>query len=124
MRRLEIPTRPGRESQERRRGSAPEMVFLRREFERPPSVFHRLWHVAQNQSNSGAVHGHRTGQTAKILFVHDDHLGRWGFRSPPDVFFRIQPPFGIPQSRLDAIKPATLQQRPGIVNAEYGPEAE
>ena len=78
---LEIPARPGGESQERRCRSAPEMVVLRDEVERPPGVFHGVGHIAPRQGQSGTVHGDRTRQTAKFLFVHDDHLRRWGVRS-------------------------------------------
>ena len=100
---LEIPARPGCESQERRCRSAPEMVVLRYEVERPPGVFHGGGHIAPSQGQSGTVHGDRTRETAKFLFVHDDHLSRWGFRSLTHVCRRLQPPFGVSQSVLHAL---------------------
>src|SRR6266508_6277490 len=57
---LEIPTRPVCESQERRCRSAPQMVFLRYELERPPGVCHGLGHIASSQGLPGTVYGDRT----------------------------------------------------------------
>ena len=48
---LEIPARPGCESQERRCRSAPEMVVLRYEVEHPPGVFHGAGHIAQARAS-------------------------------------------------------------------------
>ena len=61
---------------------------------------------------SGTVHGDRTRETAKLLFVHDDHLGRWGFRSLTPVCRRVQPPFGVPQAGLNALELAALPVTP------------
>ena len=57
----------------------------------------------------GTVHGDRTRETAKFLFVHDDHLSRWGVRSLTRVCRRVQPPFGVPQSGLNALELAVEQ---------------
>ena len=54
---LEIPARPGCEPQERRCRSAPEMVVLRYEVERPPGVFHGAGHIAQQPGH--VRHGKR-----------------------------------------------------------------
>jgi hypothetical protein len=89
---LEIPVRPGRESQERRCRPAQDMVVLSCEIEHPLGVFHGPWHIAPNQGNSGTVHGDRTGQTPRLLFVPDDHLGRWAFRS----LTHVHPTCGVP----------------------------
>ena len=106
---LEIPARPGGESQERRCRSALEMVVLRDEVERPPGVFHGAGHIAQSQGLSGTVHGDRTRETAKFLFVHDDHRRRRGVRSRAHVCRRVQPPFGVPQAGLNALELAARQ---------------
>jgi hypothetical protein len=52
------------------------MVILERELERPLGVLHGAWHIAHNQGDPGTVRGDRTGQTPKLLLVHDDHPGR------------------------------------------------
>jgi hypothetical protein len=79
------------------------MVVLGYEVERSPGVCHGLWHIAPSHGQSGTENGDRTRETAKLLFVHDDHLG-WGSRSLTHVCGRVQPPFGVPQSLLNGLE--------------------
>ena len=75
------------------------MGVLRCEIEHPSSVFHGLGHIAPGQGLRGTEKGDHTRQTAKFLFVHDDH-------PPPGSGAhgrRVQPPFGVPQSGLNGL---------------------
>ncbi len=60
---LQIPARPGGESQEPRCRSAPEMVVLRCEVERPPGVCHGAGHIAQSQGHGR--HGTRRSKPGR-----------------------------------------------------------
>ena len=50
------------------------MVVRRDEVEHPPGVCHGLWHIAHSQGYSGTGNRDLTRETAKLLFVHDNHL--------------------------------------------------
>ena len=76
MRCLEVPAAPGRETQECRSRSAPELVVFGGEVERPPGMLTVLGQIAPDQGVAGTVHGDRTWQTAEFLVVDDDHLRR------------------------------------------------
>ena len=52
------------------------MIILRDKVKHPPGIFHGVSHIAQSQRDSSTVNGDPTGQTAKFLFIHDDHLSR------------------------------------------------
>ena len=106
---LEISARPGCESQEPRCPSARQMVVLRCEVERAPGICHGPWHIAPSQGQSGTGNRDRTRETAKPLFVHDVHRSRWGVWSPTHLCRRVQPPFGVPQSLLNALALAARQ---------------
>ena len=121
---LEVSARPGREPQQPRRRCTPEMVVLSDEVERPPGVGHRGGPIAPHQGLPGPVDGDPTRQTAKFLFVHNDHLGRRGFLPVTHVGRRVQPPPGIPHACVNALELAAHQQYPGIVKAEHGPDVE
>ena len=121
---LEIPARPGGKSQERRCRSAREMVILRCEVERPPGVFHGVGHIALSQGKCGTVHGDRTRQTAKFLFVHDDHLSRCA-RSR--TLCQLSCPATVRRPAVGPQRPRARRycnNAAGIVNAEHGPGAE
>src|SRR5947209_4877533 len=80
---LEIPAQPGCEPQERCGPSEREVVILRYQVEHPPGVFHGAIQIAQSQGPSGTGNSNRTRETAKRLFVRDDHssrLSRQGLR--------------------------------------------
>ena len=102
--------------------AAPEVVVLRRKLERPPGVPHGAGHVAPSQGQRGAVHLDRPREAAELLVVDDDHLRRRGLRVPRGTGRRVQPPLGVPQPGLDALELAASQQRPGIPDAEHGPD--
>ncbi len=71
------------------------MGVLRCEIEHPSSVFRGLGHIAPSQGLRATEKGDHARQTAKFLFVHDDH--------PSRVSRRVQPPFGVPQSGLNGL---------------------
>ena len=73
---LEIPARPYGQTQHRSCPTEHQMGVLRCEIEHPSSVFHGLRHIAPGQSLRGTQKGDHTRQTAKFLFVHDDHPRR------------------------------------------------
>ena len=88
---------------------APEMVCLGREVERPLSIRHGAGHIAESLSMIGAGDGYCRRQRPKLLFVHDDHLGRWVFRLSIHVICRFQPSFGVLQSGLGGLHLAATQ---------------
>ena len=79
------------------------MIVLTDEVERPPGMCHGSGHIAEDQGLSGTVDGDRTRKSAKSLLVHNDHLRRWGLRSPPNTRRPVEPPFGVAQPRLNAL---------------------
>src|SRR5205823_10414483 len=60
VRSLEIPARPGGKSQESGGPSAPEMVVLRHQVERPLGMDHGRGDIAQSQGKASTMHGDRT----------------------------------------------------------------
>jgi hypothetical protein len=85
------------------------MVILKCEIKRPSSVFHGPGHITPGQGLPRTEKGGHPRQTAKFLFVYDDHPRHWGFRSLVHVSRRVQPPFGIPQPGLYALELAAEQ---------------
>jgi hypothetical protein len=49
------------------------MVILRDEVKHPSGVFHGVGHIASSLGLCGSEQGDFARQTAKFLFVHDDH---------------------------------------------------
>jgi hypothetical protein len=89
--------------------------------EHPSGVFDNAGHIAQSKSISGMSKRDHTRETAKRLFVHDDHPSRQGLRSRARthvcrdvlgvwrVYALVYPPFGVPQSSLNATELAVGQ---------------
>ena len=80
VRGLEIPARPGGESQEPRCRAAPEVVILGDEVERPPGVAHGAGHDRPRPGPARPGRWRSRRQAPELLVVHDDHL-RWRGRS-------------------------------------------
>jgi hypothetical protein len=72
------------------------MVVLGDEVKHPSGVMHGVGHIAPSLSACGSEHGDHPRETAKFLFVHDDHL--------TPVGCPVQPPFCVPQSGLHALE--------------------
>jgi hypothetical protein len=70
---LEISARPPCQAKQRGSASAPEMVVLRGEVERPPRMLLCLGEFTQQQRAASTMHGDRTREPAELRFVHDDH---------------------------------------------------
>src|SRR5258706_14565178 len=70
----------------------------------------------------GTVHSDSSRETAKFLFIYDDHRSRSGKRQITRVCRRVQPSFGVQQSGKRGFELAATQLRPGIANAEHWPE--
>ena len=71
--RLEISARPPCQAKHRGDASAPEMVVLRCEVERPPRMLLGLRQIAQQQRAASTMHGDCTREAAELRVVHDDH---------------------------------------------------
>ena len=121
---LEIPARPGGERQEPGCASAPEVVVLADEVERPPGMGHGAGHIAEDQGLSGPVHGDRARQSAERRLVDDDHRARSLGGPVHGLVRRVEPPLGVPQPLLDALDLAPDEERPGVGVAQHGPDPE
>ena len=72
---LEISARPPCQAKQRGSASAPEMVVLRGELQRPPRMLLGQGQIAQHQGVARSMYGDRTRETAELPLVHDDHPG-------------------------------------------------
>ncbi len=70
----------GREPQQHSCSPTHEVVVLIDEIEGPLGMCHGAGHIAEDQGLSGTVHRDRARQPTEPLFVHDDHVARWGVR--------------------------------------------
>ncbi|MNV65682.1 hypothetical protein D3C71_1583940 [compost metagenome] len=92
---LEIPYRPGYQSQECSCCATPEMIVLRYEVEHLPGIFHGGGYITERLGICGTVACDRTREAAEFLFIHDDHLNYRLCRWLPHVCRRLQPPLSI-----------------------------